>query len=57
MIPKSGKKKSASGRAERFEAAVKISATDYKGEHVFSNDRYYDCVEDAIDEYLEGQEA
>jgi hypothetical protein len=42
--------------AERFEAATKINWADYKGEHVYLGDEYYDSVEDAIDQYLEGQE-
>lgn len=42
--------------AERFDAATKISESDYKGEHVYSNDKYYDSVADAIDGYLEGHE-
>jgi hypothetical protein len=53
---KEWKEKERKREAERFEAATKISASDYKGEHVYLDDKYYDCVEDAIDQYLEGQE-
>jgi len=42
--------------AERFEKATKIKASDYAGEHVFCGDQYYDSVEDAVDQFLEGQE-
>lgn len=42
--------------AERFEKAQKISDTEYKGGMVYGpDDRYYEEVEDAIDQYLEGQ--
>lgn len=40
----------------RFEKATKISASEYDGEHVHCGDEYYDSVEDAIDQFLEGQE-
>ena len=50
------KEKERKGEAKRFEAATKIAAADYKGEHVYLDNRYYDSVEEAIDEYLEGQE-
>jgi hypothetical protein len=42
--------------AKRFESATKITEAEYKGEHVYLDDEYYDSVEDAIDEYLVGQE-
>ena len=42
--------------AARFEKATKISEADYKGEMVYLDDRYFSDVEDAIDDYLPGQE-
>jgi hypothetical protein len=42
--------------AERFEKAKKIKASEYTGDHVYLGDSYYDSVEEAIDEFLEGQE-
>ena len=48
--------KEAAKEAERFEKANKIKASEYTGDHVMCNDQYYDCVEDAIDQYFEGQE-
>jgi len=53
---KEWKEKERKREAERFEVATKIKAADYKGEHVYLGDKYYDSVEDAIDEYLDGQE-
>ena len=53
---KEWKEKERKREAERFEKATKITETEYKGEHVFHDDKYYDSVDDAIDEYLEGQE-
>jgi hypothetical protein len=50
------KEKERKREAERFEAAIKIKAADYSGEHVYCGDSYYDSVEDAIDQFLEGQE-
>lgn len=41
---------------QRFEKATKITEAEYKGEMVYLDDRYSDCVEDAIDDYLPGQE-
>ena len=48
--------KEAAKEAERFEKATKIKASDYTGDHVMDGDNYYDSVEDAIDQYEEGQE-
>jgi hypothetical protein len=43
--------------AERFEKAKKVQASEYTGGMVFGrDDQYYESVEDAIDQYLEGQE-
>jgi hypothetical protein len=42
--------------AERFEKATKIKASDYAGDHVMCGDKFYDSVEDAVDQFLEGQE-
>ncbi|MGA7885258.1 MAG: hypothetical protein WCA44_05900 [Acidobacteriaceae bacterium] len=53
---KEWRERDAKKEAERFEAAAKITEADYHGEHVYLGDEYYDSVEDAIDEYLEGQE-
>jgi hypothetical protein len=50
------KEKERKREAEKFEAATKINAEDYKGEHVYLDDKYYDSVEEAIDQFLEGQE-
>lgn len=50
------KEKERKRESERFEAAKKINATEYKGEHVFLGDQYYDSVEEVIDQFLEGQE-
>jgi hypothetical protein len=50
------KEKERKRETDRFEAATKIPALDYKGEHVYLDDKYFDSVEDAIDQYLEGQE-
>lgn len=41
---------------KRFEAATKIKESDYTGDHVMDGDNFYESVEDAIDQYLEGQE-
>jgi hypothetical protein len=40
----------------RFEKAKKITPEEYDGAHVFCGEKYYDSVEEAIDDYLEGQE-
>ena len=40
---------------ERFEKATKIHESEYRGDHVYDNDQFYDCVEDAIDGYAKGQ--
>jgi hypothetical protein len=53
---KEWKEKERKKESERFEAATKITEAEYKGEHVYCGDKYYDSVEDAIDQYLEGQE-
>lgn len=53
---KEWREKEAKREAERFEAAKKITAAEYDGEHVYLGDNYYDSVEDAIDQFLEGQE-
>jgi hypothetical protein len=50
------KEKERKREAERFEAAIKIKAADYSGEHVYCGDSYYDSVDEAIDQFLEGQE-
>ena len=43
--------------AERFEKAAKVPAAEYKGGMVYGPDeKYYEEIEDAIDQYLEGQE-
>ena len=42
--------------AERFEKAKKITEAEYTGDHVYCGDQYYESVDDAIDQYLEGQE-
>lgn len=39
----------------RFEKAAKIRASEYAGEMVYCADHYYESVEDAIDQYIEGQ--
>lgn len=53
---KEWREKEAAKEAERFEKATKIKASDYTGDHVMCGDKFYDSVEDAIDQYLEGQE-
>lgn len=53
---KEWREKDAKKEAERFEAATKITEAEYKGEHVYCGDKYYDSVEDAVDGYLAGQE-
>jgi hypothetical protein len=40
----------------RFDKATKVSEADYLGGMVYSNDRFYTEVGDAIDQYLEGHE-
>ena len=50
------KEKERKKEAERFERARKIKESEYTGEHVMCGDSYYDSVEDAIDQFLEGQE-
>ena len=41
---------------ERFEEATKISESEYRGAHVYCGDSYYESVEEAVDQFLEGQE-
>lgn len=41
---------------ERFENAHKLSASEYEGDMVYVGEKFYESVEDAIDQYLEGQE-
>lgn len=41
---------------ERFDAAVKINVSDYKGDMVNIGDKFYEEIEDAIDQFLPGQE-
>lgn len=53
---KERRSKDAAREAERFEKATKITESEYKGEMVYVDDRYSDCIEDAIDNYLPGQE-
>lgn len=50
------KRKSAEEERNRFDAAKKISAAEYMGGMVYSCNRYYADVDEAIDQYLEGQE-
>lgn len=40
----------------RFEKACKITEAEYDGDMVYLDDRFSDCVEDAIDQFLEGHE-
>jgi hypothetical protein len=40
----------------RFEKARKITEAEYDGALVYLDERFFDCVEEAIDEYLPGQE-
>ena len=49
--------------AERFEKATKVTVADYEGEEsdyegemVYCGDSYYESVEEAIDQFIEGQE-
>ena len=53
---KEWKEKEREKEAEGFEAATKIKESEYTGDHVYCGDKYYDSVEDAIDQYLVGQE-
>jgi hypothetical protein len=46
----------AAKEAKRFERAKKIKDSEYTGEHVMCGDSYYESVEEAIDQFLEGQE-
>ena len=48
--------KDAVREAEHFEKATKIAEAEYKGEMVYLDDKYFSEVEDAIDDYLPGQE-
>lgn len=48
--------KEAAKEAERFEKATKIAESEYDGDHVMDGDSYYESVDDAIDQYEEGQE-
>lgn len=49
--------KSRRKEAERFEKAKKITESEYTGSFVFGpDDKYYEDIESAIDQYLEGQE-
>jgi hypothetical protein len=50
------KEKQRQKESERFEAATKIKASEYSGEHVMCGDEFYESVEEAIDQFLEGQE-
>jgi hypothetical protein len=42
--------------SKRFEDATKIAEADYAGEMVYCGDKFYDSVEEALDDYLPGQE-
>jgi hypothetical protein len=53
---KEWREKEAKREQERFDAAKKITAAEYDGAHVYLGDKYFDSVEEAIDEFLEGQE-
>ena len=53
---KAWKEKERLKESERFVAAKKITEEEYQGDHVYCGDQYYDSVEDAIDQFLEGQE-
>lgn len=54
---KEWREKEEKAEAERFEKATKIAESDYTGEMVYGHDdHYYEEVNDAIDQYLEGQE-
>lgn len=53
---KEWREKDRAKEAERFDAAKKIKASEYTGEHVYLGDSYYDSVKDAVDQFLEGQE-
>ena len=51
------KEKEHQKEAALFEAAKKIPASEYSGGMVYGHDdHYYESVEEAIDQYLEGQE-
>lgn len=53
---KEWRKKEEARESERFEKATKIKASEYTGDHVMDGDNFYESVEDAIDQYEEGQE-
>jgi len=42
--------------AKRFEDAAKVKEAEYSGDMVSDGDRFYDSVEEAIDQDVEGQE-
>ncbi len=42
--------------SDRFEKAKKITEAEYTGDHVYCGYQYYESVEDAMDQFLEGQE-
>ena len=50
------KEKERQKEADRFEKATKITKDKYTGDHVYCGDQYYESVDDAIDQFLEGQE-
>lgn len=53
---KAFREKEAEKEAERFEKATKIKESEYTGNHVMCGDSFYESVEEAIDQFLEGQE-
>ncbi len=53
---KAFREKEAAKEAARFEQAKKIKQSEYAGEHVMCGDSFYESVEEAIDQFLEGQE-
>jgi hypothetical protein len=42
--------------AQRFEKALKVQESEYASDMVSDGDNFYDSVEEAVDQYLEGQE-
>jgi len=53
---KKDKAEESAKEAERFEKATKIPEAEYAGEMVYCGDSYYESIEEAIDQFLEGQE-
>ena len=54
---KEHKEKQEAKELERFAAAKKIPASEYKGGMIYGHDdKYYEEIEDCLDQYIEGQE-